>query len=140
VFIMIIFSSLFFFLVVYDFKKGVMIALSSLVFLPYLTSGIPGVKLYTLLCCFIVLIFFFKRKSLFYKVEPYPVHLLFPSIITTSCYLISNYFATRKETVLILVNCIVYFFIPYVFWHCIKTHNDLRQYLKYLYIVSRNFF
>jgi hypothetical protein len=104
-------------------------------FLQYFGSGIPGVKFHSLLCCFIFIVFIFiKRKQLIYKGESYPRLLAIASLIIMACYFITDFFASQKATSVIIVNCISFFFFPYVLWHSIKTKHDLKRYIKYLFI------
>jgi hypothetical protein len=111
-----------------------MFTASTIIFFPYLTSGIPGVKFYSLACCFIALLYVWKKRQLAYNSDPYPGILIISSAFITICYLISDFYSYDKATAVILVNCIMYFFFPYIFWHCIKSKNDLKKYLKYLLI------
>lgn len=115
----------------FHYKKAVFLCASSLLFMPNLVSGIPGVKMLYIICIFQIVLFYFKgynkRAS-----ERYPRVLLIPSILTFIGYLFSNYFGISKNLPIILVNCLCYFYYPYIVWYLLDSKESVRLFLKYL--------
>lgn len=114
------------------YRKTVLVTTSTLVFLPTLTSGIPGVKLLYIICLFHCLLFLLHRRK--YQIRSkYPKLLLIPSILTLSGYLISDLLGFTDNIYMDIVTGIVYFCYPYILWNLIKDEKSLMYYLRSLY-------
>lgn len=115
----------------FHYKKAVLLTASSLLFLPNLASGIPGIKLLYIISILQVILFYLKGYNNLKK-EPYPLWLLIPSVTTSFGYIMSDIYGISKNLPIIIVNCICYFYYPYILWHLLNTKESLKQYLKYL--------
>ena len=113
------------------YKETTLITASTLLFLPHFSSGIPGVKLLYLVCIFQTILFYSKGYN-HKTTNPYPLWLAIPSIMTSIGYLMSNYYGINKNISIILVNCICYFFYPYIIWNLLKSPTEIKFFLKSL--------
>ena len=114
-----------------QYRKVVLFTASSLMFLPQLGSGIAGVKLFFAVAIIQIALFymegFYKRRT-----ESYPLWLLIPGVTTAIGYILSNQFGVIKNLPIIIVNCLCYFYYPYIIWHLIDSEQRLKYYLKSL--------
>lgn len=115
------------------YKKTVLLTASSLLFLPQLASGIAGVKMLYAVSIWQIVLFYFKgyhrRKS-----SKYPVWLLIPSVTTAFGYVMSDYYGTSKNLPIVIVNCMNYFYYPYIVWHLLDSRIAIRSYLRCLLV------
>ena len=136
-FILIIITFFFVFLLIKNFSKGVILTTYTVFFLNYLSTGIPGVRLFYLLVAVMIPLFLYhvyiKRDIKLY--EKYPPTILFASFFISGCYLITNFYAIEKQTVTIIVNLMCYFVYPYIFWHVVNTKEKLTNLLKGIIIL-----
>ncbi len=122
------------FLTIYSFvryRQAVLLCASSLLFMPNLASGIPNVKLLYIISMLQVCLFYLKG---YYKKKdiPYPKWLLIPSLTTSVGYIISDIYGISHNLPVVLVNCICYFYYPYIIWHLLDSKRQLTSFLKYL--------
>lgn len=123
-------SIIYILLLLNDFKKGVILISTTIQFLAYLGTGIPGLKIYTLLALFSLIIFFTKRtvkiikyKSSKNKDESYPKQLLYSSVFMSLCFLVSNHYAYEKQTALVIINIITLLIFPFILWSAISSRE-----------------
>ncbi len=126
--------SIFVVLIVYSFthyRKAVLLSASSLLFLPNVVSGIPGVKMLYAISIWQIFLFSFNG---YYKQRQskYPMWLLVPSLLTCFGYLMSDFYGISKNLPLIIVNCLCYFYYPYIVWHLLDSKVAVQSFIKYL--------
>jgi len=113
------------------FKKAVFISATSLLFLPNVISGIPGVKMLYAISIWQIFLFYFKG-CYEYKQSKYPLWLLIPSLLTCFGYIMSDIYGIVKNLPLIIVNCLCYFYYPYIIWHLLDSRTAVQLFIKYL--------
>ena len=115
------------------YRQTVAFTAAVLIFLNYLPSGIPGVKLVFLISILLVLLYYgmgyYKQKT-----DTYPMWLLVPSLLMFVCHLITNHQGVVKNLPLIFVQCISYLFFPYVVWKVLYSKKLFDTYLRYLFV------
>jgi hypothetical protein len=136
-FVLIAIMLFFIILLVIDLSKGIILMTSTVFFLNYLGSGIPGVRLFYLLSIVIIPLFLFHVyiKRDIKLLDNYPRGILYASLFVAACYFITNYYAQNKQTAVIIVNLICYFVYPYIFWHVINTPEKLTRLFKAMIIL-----
>lgn len=116
------------------FKQGVIATAVVLQLLSYLGTGIPGVKIFSVVALVCVIMYFLIQ---YYKQEvknPYPKPLVYASTLFLFSFIISEIFTrTNHHWGTIFANAITYFFFPFVLWKCIRTKKDLKYCLRLLY-------
>lgn len=116
-----------------DFKRGVILVGMTIQFLPYVGTGIPKVKVFTLLI--VVIFFLYICRGGNSKSGNYPRLLKSASSLFVFSYLISEIFSkTQHHYLTIFSNLITYFLFPYFLWKSIDTKNRLEFALKVLKI------
>lgn len=126
-----------------DYRKGIILTATTIQFLAYLGTGIPGVKISTFLMLFSVVVFFSKKilqnlnpKIVSFEGETnYPKSFIFASCVFIFSFLISDYFAIEKQTPTIVTNIVTMFIFPYVLWKTITTSAYLKYAIKCLIVL-----
>ena len=126
-----------------DYRKGIILAAMTIQFLAYLGTGIPGVKISTLLMLISIAIYLFKKtiKQInprivsFQGEADYPKSLIIVSLLFITSFLISDYNAENRQTAIVITNILTMFFFPYVFWKSISSMEYLRYAIKCLIVL-----
>lgn len=114
-----------------NYRKAVLLSASFLLFLPNFTSGIPGVKLLYFISILHIILFY--TKGYYKKIEKkYPLWLLIPSVTTCVGYIISDIYGIAKNLPIVIVNCLCYYYYPYIIWHLLDKKEYVNSFLKYL--------
>lgn len=127
-----------------NYKKGIVLTATTIQFLAYLGTGIPGVKISTLLMLISIAIYLFKKtiKQInprivsFQGEADYPKSLIIVSLLFIASFLISDYKAENKQTAIVITNILTMFFFPYVFWKAISSMECLKYAIKCLIVLS----
>lgn len=117
----------FIFFIIKDYKKGVILTALTIQFLSYLGTGIPKIKIFTLLSACIF--GFWIIKQIFQKKEqsqPYPRPIAFASLFTSICYLTTTFVTKNSYLTTVLTNIFTFFIFPYLFWHALSTKANVK--------------
>ena len=118
-----------------NFKRGVILVGMTIQFLSYIGTGIPKIKIFTILVCFIIVIYFIKKRQ-FRSSENYPQLFFYSSLFFAFSFIISEiYTRTEHHWLTILSNIVTYFMFPFYLWKCIDSEKNLRYALKLLKFV-----
>lgn len=126
---------IFLFYLITNFKKGVVLTGMTIQFLSYLGTGIPKIKIYTILVCAMVCIYWLNRKK-FCHSNHYPKLLVYSSLLFSFSFLLSEiYTRTDHHWLTIISNIITYFIFPFYLWKSLDSEKNLRYALKLLTIM-----
>lgn len=121
-------------LIFFSYKRGVIATGVFLQLLSYLGTGIPGVKIFSVVAFFCVVLFFLIPYCERKKMSSYPKPLVYSSVLFIISFFISEIFTrTSHHWGTIFANTITFFFFPFVLWKCIQTKVDLMFFLRLLY-------
>lgn len=129
---MIIILLIFIFFSFRKFEKTVLTTASTLLFLPHLLSGIPGVKLLYGVCILQIIIFIFNRKKYNSPTE-YPKEILYPCLLASIGYIISNLQGKINHIEISIINILCFFVYPYVVWKILYNKKNFNYFLKSLF-------
>lgn len=110
-------------ILIYDFKKGIILAAMSLQFVSYLGTGFDGIKIFSIVCACAIPLFFYKKTEL--SVVNYPFPLVISSIIFFISYTATLIHSHWLHYPTIFANVVTIFIFPYIFWKCLKTSEDI---------------
>lgn len=117
------------------FKKGVILTGMTIQFLSYIGTGIPKIKIFTILVCAIICLYIFN-KQLFKHSAHYPKLIIYSSLLFSFSFVISEiYTRTDHHWLTIISNIITYFIFPYYLWKCIDSKKNVLFALKVLTVV-----
>ena len=118
------------------YKYGVIVIAVVIQLLSYWGTGIPGVKIFTVVVLFALSLYGripYERKRVS---VPYPKPLIWASLIFLFSFVISElYTRTNHHWETIVANSVCYFFFPFLLWKCLETRKDLMYFLRLLYIL-----
>lgn len=121
------------FFIIKDFKKGTILTALTIQFLAYLGTGIPKIKIFTLLAaCILVLgvVRIITQKE--QQAKAYPLPIAFASIFTGVCYLTTTYITKNSYLTTVLTNLFTFFIFPYFFWHALSTKSNVKYAINVL--------
>ena len=110
-----------------NFNKGVILIAFTIQFLPYLGTGIPRVKIFTLLS--ILVGFMWLLKNLFKtknSTQRYPLVFLIVSLFTAFCYLTTTFVTHNSYLTTVLINLYTYFAFPVFVWYALSTRKNVE--------------
>lgn len=126
--------SVFLFLILKNFKKGIIFTALSIQFLSYLGTGVPKVKIFTLLAACICAIWIIRqifRKDKQQNIS-YPKPLIFASIFTAICYLTTTFLTRNSYLTTVLTNLFTFFVFPYFFWYALSNRANVKYAINIL--------
>ena len=130
-----IITLLYLFYIFTRFKRGVIFVGMTIQFLAYIGTGIPKIKIYTLLVCVILLLYIIQSRK-FKRSEQYPKLLSYSSILFILSFVISEiYTRTGHHWMTVISNILTYFFFPFFFWKCLDSKANIKYAIKLLTIV-----
>lgn len=129
----ILITLLLFILICKDYKTGVIVTAIFVQPLSYIGVGIGNIKLFYVFAFLSLLLLIIHYKH-FFK-SPYPKGIAIISIITSFCYLCTNYKSNHPNTILIISNILTSFIFPYILWQVIDNKKRLNETLKYLFVL-----
>lgn len=132
-FIMLIVSLFLILFCIGAFEKSVILVGASLLFLSNLMSGIPGVKLLYLVVLVQLAVYYVKGFNRRYK-DNYPRILWIPCAFAAIGYLISSITGESKGIPTTIVNIIVCFVYPFLFFKVVNSGKRLKMYIRWLLI------
>ena len=118
------FTLIFLIILVYDFKKGIILATMSLQFVSYLGTGFEGVKIFSVVCACAIPLFFYKKTEL--SAVSYPLPLIIASIFFCVSYTATLIHSNWLHFPTVFANVITIFIYPYIFWKCLKTRKEVK--------------
>lgn len=107
-----------------NYKKGVIITAMVVQLLAYIGTGIPGVKMYFFLSMLSLCLYFFNKQNLSH--DPYPKYIKLASILFLCSFSITLYFSDFRYWDTVIVNAICYFAFPFLLWKCLDSYNRVN--------------
>lgn len=120
----------FIFLLLRDYKKGVIFTAFIVQPLTYIGSGIGEISLYYILAFFALILF--SMTPYLKNIKTYPKLLLIPTCLMAISYLVTNSICRKPHTVLIISNIITQFIFPVILWCVLTDDNKLKTAVKLL--------
>ena len=119
-----------------NYKRGVIIIASTVQFLSYIGTDIPGIKIFTVVSGYALLLYCWTSKTFRKPQESYPKTLAFASLLFAISFIVSEIFTrTSHHWGTILANIITYFCFPFLLWNCLEERRDVVLFLKSLYFL-----
>ncbi len=126
----IIITIVFFLLILYRYKEGIVISSMTLQLLSYIGTGIPGVKIFFLISILALCLYPFKKDEL--SIDPYPKWIKWSSFFFLLSFSITLLFSNYMHWQTVVVNYICYFIFPFIFWKCLDSEYQIGLAMKWL--------
>lgn len=120
--------AIFLYLIITNYKNGVLAIAFILQPLTYIGSGIGDVSLYYVMAAVALALLPFTYYSKYIK--SYPKLLLIPTSLMAISYLVTNSICKHPKTVLILSNIVTQFLFPLVLWCVLSSRKSLDRSVK----------
>lgn len=115
------------------YRKTTLFSAAVVLFFPYLSSGIPGVKLVYIVSLMQIFFFYIKGYHLRKTNIPYSLWVIVPCVCAVLGYIISDRLGYSKNFPTIVVNCFCYFVYPYIVFQLVETKAHLQFFLKCIF-------
>ena len=121
------------FILLKNYKKGVIMIAMTVQLLAYIGTGIPGIKMFFLLSLLSLGLFFVNSKQL--SCDKYPQYIKWATLLFLCSFSVTLYSSDFMHWETVIVNAVCYFAFPFLLWKCLDSPMRVNYALKLLLLI-----
>lgn len=120
-------------MLLYNYKRGIILIAMTIQLLSYIGTGIPSVKIYFALSILSFILYFTNKPQL--SKDKYPIWLKASTIIFLISFVITTITSDFMHWQTVFVNAFAYFGFPFILWKCLDSKEQVDYALKKLVVI-----